>query len=77
MGSRVRASVVMVQGLSPGGSRALVALRHVESSWTRDQTCVPCLGRRIPIHCTSREIPEVYDDVVNVQITSLGYKVGC
>ena len=25
----------------------LVALRHVESSWTRDQTHVPCIGRRI------------------------------
>ena len=24
-----------------------VALRHVESSWTRDQTHVPCFGRRI------------------------------
>ena len=29
----------------------LVALRHVGSSRTRDQTCVPCIGRRILIHC--------------------------
>ena len=29
----------------------LVVRRHVESSWTRDQTCVPCVGRQIPIHC--------------------------
>ena len=27
----------------------LVAAQHVESSWTRDQTCVPCIGRRILI----------------------------
>ena len=35
----------------------LVTLRHVESSWTRDQTHVPCIGRRILIHCTTREVP--------------------
>ena len=26
-----------------------VAPRHVESSRIRDQTCVPCTGRQIPI----------------------------
>ena len=25
----------------------LVAPQHAESSWTRDQTCVPCIGRLI------------------------------
>ena len=34
----------------------LVALRHVESSRTRDQTRVPCPGRWTLIHCTTREI---------------------
>ena len=34
----------------------LVAPQHVESSWTRDRTCVPCIGRRILIHCTTREV---------------------
>ena len=34
----------------------LVAPRHGQSSWTRDQTRVPCTGRRIRIHCTAREI---------------------
>ena len=29
----------------------------MESSWTRDQTCVPCIGRQIPNHWTTREIP--------------------
>ena len=33
-----------------------VALRHVESSWTRDQTHVPCIGRRTPIHYATREV---------------------
>ena len=36
---------------------ALVALvKLVEFSWTRDQTCVPCIGRQIPIHCTTKEV---------------------
>ena len=29
----------------------LVAPWHVESSWTRGLTCVPCTGRQIHIHC--------------------------
>ena len=38
---------------------ALVALRCVGSSQTRARTCVPCIGRRIPNHCTTREVPRV------------------
>ena len=34
----------------------LVAPRHVRSSWTRDRTCVPCIGRRILNHCATREV---------------------
>ena len=34
----------------------LVALLHVESSQTRDRTCVPCISRRILYHCTTREV---------------------
>ena len=37
----------------------LAALWHVESSQIRDQTCVPCVGRQIPIHFTTREILHV------------------
>lgn len=33
----------------------LAALWHVESSPTRDWPCVPCVGRRIPDHWTTRE----------------------
>ena len=35
----------------------LVAPRHVESSWTRDRTLVPCIGRWILNHWTTREVP--------------------
>ena len=31
-----------------------VAQQHMESSWTRDQTCVPYIGRQIPNHWTNR-----------------------
>ena len=34
----------------------LVALRHVESSWTRDGNCVPCFDRWTPNHWTTREV---------------------
>ena len=32
-------------GASVVGLTGLVAPRRVESSWTRDRTCVPCFGR--------------------------------
>ena len=35
----------------------LVALQHVESFWTRDRTCVPCIGRQILNHWTTRGVP--------------------
>ena len=38
----------------------LVALWHVGSSRTRDQTRVPCIGRWILNHCATREAPNVY-----------------
>ena len=34
----------------------LVALWHVESYWTRDQTCVPCTGRQISNYWITREV---------------------
>ena len=36
--------------------RGLVAPQHVGSSQTRDQTCVPCTGRQILNHWTTREV---------------------
>ena len=35
----------------------LVALRHVGSSWTRNRTCVFCIGRLILNHWIIREVP--------------------
>ena len=37
----------------------LVALRLVESSRIRDQTHVPCTGRQILIHWTTREVHQL------------------
>ena len=58
--------IILLQstGLQFAGSRALVqqlwcmgliALWHVESSWTRFQTHIPCNGRRILNHWTTRK----------------------
>ena len=37
----------------------LVAPQHMESSWTRDQTHVPHIGRQILNHWPPREVPTV------------------
>ena len=50
------ASVAAAQRLSSWGELGLVAPRHVESSRTRDRTCVPCISRRILTHSTTREV---------------------
>ena len=50
LGMMKLASVRSLQGL--------VASRHVESSWTRDQTCLLCVGRWI--HWTTRAVQEHY-----------------
>ena len=36
----------------------LVAPQHVESSQSRDRTHVPCTGKQILNHGTTREVPE-------------------
>ena len=46
-----------VQGLQYLWFMGLVAAWLVESSPARVQTCVPCIGRWILIHCTTREAP--------------------
>ena len=48
MGSRAQAQQFWCTGLA--------APRHVGFSQTRDQTCVPHIGRWIPTHCTIREV---------------------
>ena len=55
------ASLAAEHGLS-GAQASVVAVHelscpwHVESSWTRDRTHVPCIGRWILNHCTTREV---------------------
>ena len=33
----------------------------MESSWPRDQTHIPCIGKWILIHCTTREVKDLSD----------------
>ena len=54
MVSRARHSVVM----------GLVTPRHVEALWTRVLTCVPCIGRCILNHWTTREVLHVGIDSI-------------
>ena len=59
--SATQVSVVVVFGLSICGAWALVALQHVGSSWSRDGTYVPCVGRWILYHRATGEVcPIVY-----------------
>ena len=37
----------------------LAVPQHVESSWTRDPPCVPCIGRWIPNHQDHQGSPEI------------------
>ena len=46
-------SVLAVRGLSRVAQ--LAAPQHVVSSQTGDRTCVPCIGRQIPLLCATRE----------------------
>ena len=43
-------------GFSSCGARVQL-LRGMRSSRTRNQTCVPCIGRWILNHCATREVP--------------------
>ena len=59
---RVRAS--HFGGLLPSTSSrcvGLVAPWHVGSSRTRARTCVPCIGRRILNHCSTRGVPHSFN----------------
>ena len=56
--------LVVVHGLGGCGCQALdhmglVASWHVESSWSKDGTHVPCIGWWILVHCITREEPQV------------------
>ena len=47
-----------------------VASWHVESSPTRDGTCVPCTGRQMPRHCATRKAPEQHLVKITHQVIS-------
>ena len=57
-------SVVVIRRLQSTDSVVVVhrlsSLRHVGSSRTRAQTCVPCIGRQILNHCTTKEVPSLH-----------------
>ena len=62
----------------------LVAPRHVGSSQTRARTRVPCIGRQILNHCTTREALSEFLNRVNAgsrwgagQGCDGGHLVGC
>ena len=47
----------------------LVALQHVESSQTRNQTCVSCIGRQTLNHWTTREVPST-EALISVTVST-------
>ena len=56
-------SVVVARGLQSTGSVVVVhglSCSAARSSWTRAQTRVPCIGRRILNHCATREVPILF-----------------
>ena len=57
MGSWLTGSAVAALRLQSAG---LVTLKPVESSRIRDQTCDPCTGKPIPIHCATREVLNLF-----------------
>ena len=54
----------------------LAALRHVGSSWTRDRTRVPCIGRQILYHWATRGALNIHFLSKQFMFTLLGFKVG-
>lgn len=51
-----QASVIVAHGLQWLWYLGLVAPRHVESSRSRDQTHIPCIGNWIFNHCNNRQV---------------------
>ena len=54
-----QSSAAAARRLSSG---SLVAPGHVESSWPNDRTHVPYIGRKILIHCTTKEDPSIFSE---------------
>ena len=64
MASRLRVSAPLAATHGPSvhrrAAQGLAAPWYVGSSQTRDRTCVPCVGRHILNHWTTREAPLVH-----------------
>ena len=50
---------------------------YMESSQTRDRTCVPCIGRWILIHCASKEVCRCFDCKAELLFCSLSQRRKC
>ena len=50
-------------------STGLVVPQHEGSPRTRDQTRVPCTGRQIHNHCTTREVPRAHFFLTELQVS--------
>ena len=48
---------LQVHGIQSLQHTGLVVPWHTGSSWARDQTRVPCIGRQIPNHWTTKDFP--------------------
>ena len=58
--------------------KGLVAPRHVGSSPSRARTRVPCIGKWILNHCTTREAPgPLFLYVLVLSFVCIGYSVYC
>ena len=72
-----RASVVMAGGLQSTGSVVVAhglscsAACGTRASRTRARTHVPCIGRRIPNHCTTREVPIMRYKITYVRVSEI------
>ena len=71
MGSRAQASLVAAHVLSSCGAHASAALRHVQSSRTWDPIHIPCIGRQVLIHSTTRGIPSFKSLVLKISFPTL------
>ena len=70
MGYRVRGLQYLWYMGSVAAVHRLCSPRHVGSSWTRDQTSVPCIGRRILNHWATREVSEQDIDTMYLRLTT-------
>ena len=67
----------LCSGFSCGRAQAL-AVPHVGSSWTRDQTHIPCIGRWILNHLTTREVSNMeFGREAKKNLLSIGSEAHC